>query len=404
MLNDILERAVLQGISDIHIEPRQGNTVVRFRQDGILKEVSRYKYGLDFHERLMNKIYELSQLEVSRFGWLSDSSFTATIMGKQIFVRVSSIPIPHHASGFEESRSSQASIVLRLLYRKNQGITPLPELGYPDESVTTIEHLLRIPYGIILMAGPTGSGKTTTLYAMMDIIRRKPVKILAIEDPVELPLDGVIQVEVCRDRNVTFANAVRTFLRQDPDVILVGEIRDQETAEESVRAALTGHLVFATVHANTAAEVIPRLMNLGVDMDQILSCVKGCIAQRLVRKLCPKCRRHITDPSEYMDPDDYRKAYGDLFDESGFWVPVGCTECDEGYKGRTVLWEMLIMTKNVKEHVQKTNGFIESATAMDLCHQKDMQKNAIDLVRQGITTIAEVELFVPISRTLGELL
>jgi type II secretory ATPase GspE/PulE/Tfp pilus assembly ATPase PilB-like protein len=253
------------------------------------------------------------------------------------------------------------------------------------------------------MAGPTGSGKTTTLYSMMDIKRKEPIKIVAIEDPVEMPLDGVIQVEVCRERDITFASAVRSFLRQDPDVILVGEVRDIETAEEAVRAALTGHLVFATIHANTAAEVIPRLLNLGIDMDQMLSCVKGCIAQRLVRKLCPKCRRHITDPSEYMPIDEFKASYGDIF-EDGFWVPVGCPDCDGGYKGRTVMWEILLMTPEVKDHVVATKGFIESSTAMRLCEQKTMRENAIDLIRQGVTSIEEAERFVPISKTLGRLL
>jgi type II secretory ATPase GspE/PulE/Tfp pilus assembly ATPase PilB-like protein len=402
-LNDILERAVIQGISDVHIEPREGQTVIRFRQDGILKEVARYNYGLAFHERLINKIYELSQLEASRFGWLSDSSFTVDVLGRSIFVRVSSVPVPPHASGFRGDISTQSSVVLRLLYRRAHGITPLDELGYSHESVASIKQLIRLPYGIIFMAGPTGSGKTTTLYSMMDIKRKEPIKIVAIEDPVEMPLDGVIQVEVCRERDITFASAVRSFLRQDPDVILVGEVRDIETAEEAVRAALTGHLVFATIHANTAAEVIPRLLNLGIDMDQMLSCVKGCIAQRLVRKLCPKCRRHITDPSEYMPIDEFKASYGDIF-EDGFWVPVGCPDCDGGYKGRTVMWEILLMTPEVKDHVVATKGFIESSTAMRLCEQKTMRENAIDLIRQGVTSIEEAERFVPISKTLGRLL
>ena len=409
VLNDILERAVLRNISDVHIEPREGQTVVRCRQDGILKEMVRYNGGQEFHEHLVNKIYELSQLEASRFGWLSDSSFSANILGRRIYVRVSSVPIPPHASGFDDQTTPQASVVLRLLYRKAQGITPLDELGYSQESITTIKDLIRLPYGIIFMVGPTGSGKTTSLYSMMDIKRKEPIKLLAVEDPVEIPLDGIMQIEVCKERNVTFANTIRSFLRQDPDVILVGEVRDAETAEEAIRASLTGHLVFATLHANTSAETIPRLLNLGVSMDQLLSTVKGCIAQRLVRKLCPACKRHVPHPSqsppEYMAPDEFTKTYGNLFDESGFWLPQGCPECDgEGYKGRTVIWEILIMTTDVKEHVAATHGFINNVEAMRLCGQKTMRETGLDLIRAGVTSIDEVARFVPISNLMGQLL
>jgi type II secretory ATPase GspE/PulE/Tfp pilus assembly ATPase PilB-like protein len=259
------------------------------------------------------------------------------------------------------------------------------------------------------MVGPTGSGKTTSLYSMMDIKRKEPIKLLAVEDPVEIPLDGIVQIEVCKERNVTFANTIRSFLRQDPDVILIGEVRDPETAEEAIRASLTGHLVFATLHANTSAETIPRLLNLGVSMDQLLATVKGCIAQRLVRKLCPACKQHIPHPSqcppEYMAPDEFTGTYGDLFDESGFWLPKGCPECNgEGYRGRTVIWEILMMTTEVKEHVAATQGFINNVEAMQLCGQETMRETGLDLIRAGVTSIDEVARFVPISNLMGQLL
>lgn len=402
VLMDLLERAVLQESSDIHIEPRLGGTIVRTRIDGILKLTAQFNKGLEFHERLINKIFELSNIEASQFSFLHDSSFSIQVLHKQIYVRVSVVPVPPQASGFIQDNSAQSAVVLRLLYSRSKGVTPLDELGYDNESIETIKRLIKLPYGIILMAGPTGSGKTTALYSMMDIKRQEPIKVLAVEDPVEYPLDGITQIEVNKERKITFANAIRSFLRHDPDVILVGEVRDGETAEESLRASYTGHLVMATIHANTAVETIPRLLNLGISIDQLLASLKGCIAQRLVRKLCPLCREHAADPAGPLglSTEEFQRQYGDIFDGTGFYVPKGCNACDNtGYKGRTVLWEILLLNQKVREHIMEHNGYIDTAKAMELCEQKGMRERAIDMIRQGITTIDEVERFIPLSKT-----
>jgi type II secretory ATPase GspE/PulE/Tfp pilus assembly ATPase PilB-like protein len=406
LLMDLLERAVLAEVSDVHIEPRQGGTIVRFRIDGILQEVHRFNKGHELHERLVNKIFELAKIEASMFTSLHDESFTIEILKKNIFIRVSSVPIPPHATGFKKD-SHQSSIVLRLLYSRVQGVMKLEELGYDEDAVTGIGKLIKLPYGIVLMVGPTGSGKTTSLYSMMDMKRREPVKIVAIEDPVELPLDGIIQVEVNRERNTTFAKAIRSFLRHDPDVILVGEIRDEETAEEALRAALTGHLVLATLHANTAAEAIPRLLNLGLGMDQVLSALKGVIAQRLVRKLCPHCRGKVASPAAHlgMDSEELQFHYGhDCFKE-GLWVPVGCKECDNtGYRGRTALWEILLLNSDVKRHIIEQNGFINTVEAMRACGRESMREVGMKFIQCGVTSLDEVERFVPVSRVTGALM
>ncbi|MEW6409139.1 MAG: GspE/PulE family protein [Nitrospirota bacterium] len=408
IVDTLIERAVNTSASDIHINYNSIDmtTEIIFRIDGFLNLIESIPNSGDFHSRLINKIYQMTQkINQSEYHELHDASFMTEVLKRRVNVRVSSVPV------FSSDNSITANIAMRLLYAKANSIIPLESLGYTSDTIEILKKLISLPYGIIFIAGPTGSGKTTTFYSLLDIKnKRRDSLILTIEDPVEIRLPGIVQVEYNEERGVTFSAAIRSFLRHDPDVILIGEVRDRETAAESLRAAITGHLVLATIHANTAAGVFSRLIDLGIPKDILLNVTKASIAQRLVRKLCVHCKEYVCEEEKCaealgMEIETYRYHYGGLF-PSGFWFPRGCDKCGGvGYIGRTALGEILSITPDVKNILKETNFVDDTAPFERSIRQQTytMKETAKHLISEGITSIQEVERFVPISSSVSYL-
>src|SRR5690606_8003266 len=291
MINALLTQALRDGASDIHIEPYEQVSVVRFRIDGTLRDIVRPRKAI--HASLISRIKIMAQLDIAEKRLPQDGRITLRIGGRAVDVRVSTLPTGHGERA-----------VLRLL-DKEAGRLDLQHLGMADETQREFDKLIAQPHGIVLVTGPTGSGKTTTLYAAMSRLNSSTTNILTVEDPVEYELPGIGQTQVNARIDMTFAKALRAILRQDPDVIMIGEIRDLETAQIAVQASLTGHLVLATLHTNDAAAAVTRLLDMGIEPFLLSSSLLGVVAQRLVRKLCPVCRHH--DGKE--------------------WRAVGCDNC-----------------------------------------------------------------------------
>lgn len=388
-LQKILSFAVAHNASDVHIyyEPFEKSTIVKLRIDGLLKIENRFTVknpDKKHHDALINKIFDMAGIDPSQFRDIWDKSFSVQVMQKDINVRVSCVPLPEQT----------AAIVMRLLYQKDETIPAIETLGFDTRTCETLKHLIRQPFGLVLISGPTGSGKTTTLYSLLNEKRKEPINIVSIEDPVEARIPGIRQVEVKKKedqaKSITFASATRAFLRHDPDVILIGEIRDEETAKEAMKAAQTGHLVFATIHTNTACGVIYRLMDLGISKERIATVLKVSLAQRLVRGLCPHCVTHV--PYEQMLEDPALNYYAPLF-KNGVYKPVGCPECGDGYKGRIPLWEMVAVNKHVKKIMMSDESFDEDKI-IRASGFENISKNAWRLVEKGLTTIDEAARFV----------
>ena len=317
MINALLTQAARDGASDIHIEPFEQASVVRFRIDGSLRDVVRPKKGL--HAALISRIKIMAQLDIAEKRLPQDGRITLKVGGKPLDVRVSTLP-----TGFGERA------VLRLL-DKEAGRLTLSNLGMSDTCMDGVDGLIRQPHGILLVTGPTGSGKTTTLYAALQRLDARSMNILTVEDPIEYELPGVGQTQVNPKIDMTFARALRALLRQDPDVIMIGEIRDLETAQIAVQASLTGHLVLATLHTNDAASAVTRLIDMGIEPFLLSSSLLGVLAQRLVRKLCTHCRKPETV--------DGRLVYH----------AVGCEHCGyTGYQGRTGIYELLLVDEAIQ--------------------------------------------------------
>jgi general secretion pathway protein E len=317
MINALLTQAARDGASDIHIEPFEQASVVRFRIDGSLRDVVRPKKGL--HAALISRIKIMAQLDIAEKRLPQDGRITLKVGGKPLDVRVSTLP-----TGFGERA------VLRLL-DKEAGRLTLSNLGMNEACMDGVDGLIRQPHGILLVTGPTGSGKTTTLYAALQRLDARSMNILTVEDPIEYELPGVGQTQVNPKIDMTFARALRALLRQDPDVIMIGEIRDLETAQIAVQASLTGHLVLATLHTNDAASAVTRLIDMGIEPFLLSSSLLGVLAQRLVRKLCTHCRKPETV--------DGRLVYH----------AVGCEHCGyTGYQGRTGIYELLLVDEAIQ--------------------------------------------------------
>jgi len=331
LVNLLIMQAVKERASDIHIEPGDQTLRTRFRVDGLLQEVNGAPAHL--HSAVTSRIKVLAKLDIAEKRKPQDGRFQLKMEGKTIDLRVSVVPTQHGEK-----------VVMRLLDSAS-AFLPLEELGLDEALRRQVERLIHVPHGILLVTGPTGSGKTTTLYAALSLINSAERNIMTIEDPVEYQLPGVNQVQVNPKAEVTFASGLRSFLRQDPDVIMVGEIRDRETAEIAIQASLTGHLVFSTLHTNDAASSLTRLIEMGIEPFLIASSVVGVLAQRLVRIACPKCR-------ESYQPD--ARVVGELqLPASAKLVRgKGCESCKRtGYKGRVGIYELLMMSEAVKQHV-----------------------------------------------------
>jgi general secretion pathway protein E len=356
MLNALLTQAAKDGASDIHIEPYERSSSVRFRVDGTLREVVQPNRAL--HAALISRLKIMAELDIAEKRLPQDGRISLRIGGRAIDVRVSTLPSAHGERA-----------VLRLLDKTESKFT-LEGLGMSGDVLEAFDHLVHQPHGIVLVTGPTGSGKTTTLYASLGRIDTAGTNILTVEDPIEYELPSIGQTQVNAKIDLTFAKALRAILRQDPDVIMIGEIRDFETAQIAIQASLTGHLVLATVHTNDAPSTVTRLIDMGVEPFLLSSSLLGVLAQRLVRKLCVRCKR----------PDD-----------NGRWHPVGCPECGHtGYKGRTGVYELMVANEAVRDLVH--NQAAESAVhaAARAAGLRSMREDGDRLVTQGITSLEEV--------------
>jgi general secretion pathway protein E len=373
LVNHILARAVKAGASDIHIEPFASELKVRFRLDGVLYDMLSLPWRL--HAAVVSRIKIMSRLNIAEKRLPQDGRMEVKLGNRRVDLRVSVLP-----TGFGERA------VLRLL-EKSARLLKLEELGMSPDQLTATKRLLRLSHGIILVTGPTGSGKTTTLYSALSRINSTDKNILTIEDPVEYQIDGIGQMQVAPKIGLTFASGLRSIVRQDPDVILIGEIRDKETAEIAIQAALTGHLVFSTLHTNDAASAVTRLIDMGVEPFLISSSVRAIIAQRLVRVLCQAC--HEPEPLDRERLAELKLAGAE--NPTRAYAPVGCQEClNIGFRGRTSLFEFM----NVSPAVQ--NLVMESADAGRIKAQavsegmSTLQAQGLAKVEQGVTTIEEV--------------
>jgi general secretion pathway protein E len=356
MLNALLTQAAKDGASDIHIEPYERSSSVRFRVDGTLREVVQPNRAL--HAALISRLKIMAELDIAEKRLPQDGRISLRIGGRAIDVRVSTLPSAHGERA-----------VLRLLDKSESKFT-LEGLGMSGEVLSEFDRLVHQPHGIVLVTGPTGSGKTTTLYASLGRIDTAGTNILTVEDPIEYELPNIGQTQVNARIDLSFAKALRAILRQDPDVIMIGEIRDFETAQIAIQASLTGHLVLATVHTNDAPATVTRLIDMGVEPYLLSSTLLGVLAQRLVRKLCVHCKRD---------------------DGAGRWHPVGCKECGmTGYKGRTGVYELMVTDDAVRDLVHARAAESAIQTAARSGGLRSMREDGDRLVSQGITSLEEV--------------
>ncbi len=383
IVNAILTMAVKSRASDIHIEPMEDKTRIRYRIDGILRE--RFKIPRSVHEALVSRIKILSDMKIDEKRVPQDGRFSFKVDGKEIDLRVSSLPTIHGEK-----------IVMRLLDKSTAAPT-LPQLGLRGAALKRLQKAIKVPHGIVLITGPTGSGKTTTLYSIISKINSPKVNIMTVEDPVEYEIPGVTQVQVNPQAGLTFATALRAFLRQDPDIILVGEIRDRETTELAIQAALTGHLVFSTLHTNSAAGALPRLLDMGAEPFLLASSMTCVVGQRVVRRLCTHCKQEITHPPAEVIAD-IKNVLGDLYksvfkseEDIKLYKAKGCSQCNNtGYKGRIGIFEVLYVTEEITQLILKraSAGEIEELARKQgmLLMKQDGYLKALE----GITTIEEV--------------
>jgi general secretion pathway protein E len=371
LVQSLLAGAVSRGASDVHIEPMARHLMIRYRIDGRLIEAERYPDA--FAGPVASRIKIMSSLDIAESRLPQDGRLRLTVRGREVDVRVSTSP-----TAWGES------IVLRLLGRTTVPLD-LDRLGLPDGALAALGRALRQPHGIILLTGPTGSGKTTTLYAAISRLRRPEVKILTVEDPVEVLLDGINQVQVRPDIGLGYPETLRAFLRQDPDILMIGEIRDRETADIAMRAALTGHLVLSTLHTNSALGAFTRLSDIGIEPYLTASTVIATIAQRLIRALCTECRapRSANEAERLIFAAANMAVPDELFD------PVGCSACHHsGYAGRIPLIEVVEVDEALR-------GLIRAGNAETLASGRDPREtlhgHGLSLVVRGVTTIAEVE-------------
>ncbi|MCI7103149.1 MAG: GspE/PulE family protein [Campylobacter sp.] len=372
LIETILKTAISSRASDIHIESSEKNCIVRCRIDGMLAEI--FVFDKDIYPPLVSRLKMLSNLDIAEQRKPQDGRFSVQVLGRDYDFRISTLPVIHGES-----------VVMRIL-DKSKAIIKLSELGMLEDNLAKFSRLTRTPYGVLLVTGPTGSGKTTTLYAALNDIKSVETKMITVEDPVEYQMDMIQQVNVNVKAGLTFASSLRSILRQDPDVIMIGEIRDQETLRIAIQAALTGHLVFSTLHTNDAISAVARVVEMGIEPYLVSGALIGVEAQRLVRKLCPHCKQKITLPPTQLDgiihliPDDF-----------AFYAPVGCDKCSQtGYLGREMISEVLPISDKISSLIAK-NATKEELKSTALAEGfKDFFTDGIRRAAMGITSIQEV--------------
>lgn len=376
LTNLILSEAIREESSDVHIEPAGTGGVVRFRVDGVLRQFM--QLPLQAMNRVNSRIKVLAQMDIADRVRPQDGRARVNVGGKEYDLRVSTVP----ASGSEKA-------VIRILYPKTAD--KLEQLNLPDRELRQIRRLLAFRDGMVVVTGPTGSGKTTTLYAALRELATGKVNITTVEDPVEYELPGITQIQVETKRNVTFASALRAILRQDPDVLLVGEIRDQETATVALQAALTGHLVLATLHTNDAATAVSRLLDLGLDPKNVAAALRGALAQRLIRRVCSECAQPIKE----LNAEEERLV--SVYGVKPTVRAIGCDRCSgSGYRGRIAVVEVLTAGPRIEEAVGRSAPAIEIRREAVSAGMRGLIEVALEHVANGATTLQEVE------RVLGE--
>lgn len=372
LIEVILKTAISSRASDIHIESSKKNCIVRCRIDGMLAEI--FVFDKDIYPPLVSRLKMLSNLDIAEHRKPQDGRFSVQVLGRDYDFRISTLPIIHGES-----------VVMRIL-DKSKAIIKLSELGMLEDNLAKFSRLTRTPYGVLLVTGPTGSGKTTTLYAALNDIKSVETKMITVEDPVEYQMDMIQQVNVNVKAGLTFASSLRSILRQDPDVIMIGEIRDQETLRIAIQAALTGHLVFSTLHTNDAISAVARVVEMGIEPYLVSGALIGVEAQRLVRKLCPHCKQKIT-----LSPTQLDRIIHLIPDDFTFYAPVGCGKCSQtGYLGREMISEVLPISDKISSLIAK-NATKEELTNVALAEGfKDFFTDGIRRAAMGITSIQEV--------------
>ena len=369
MINALLTQALREGASDIHIEPYVERSVVRFRIDGVMRDIVSPPRSV--HAALVSRIKVMANLDIAEKRLPQDGRISLRLAGRTVDVRVSTLPA---------AQGERA--VLRLLDKDNTRLD-LPQLGMSEPTLKQLDSLIKQPHGIILVTGPTGSGKTTTLYAALSRLDATQLNIMTVEDPIEYELTGIGQTQVNPRIDLTFSRALRSILRQDPDVIMIGEIRDLETAQIAVQASLTGHLVLATLHTNDAASAVTRLADMGIEPFLLASSLLGVMAQRLVRRLCPVCRRKDKIGKAELKRHQLRAV-------ASFEAP-GCAACAQtGYRGRTGIYELLLVDEPLRALIHERAG--ESAYRRH-GHDQGMvtlREDGLRWIADGTTSVAEL--------------
>jgi len=372
-VNSLLFRAVKEKASDIHIEPFEREFVVRFRIDGVLYDMVRQQKRA--HAAIASRVKVMGQLDIAEKRLPQDGRIKIKIAGKDIDIRLSTVPTLYGER-----------LVMRIL-EQTSTILELEDLGFPSEAQKEIEKLIQRKYGIVLVTGPTGSGKSTTLSACLVKLNSPEVNILTVEDPIEYQIPGINQVQVNAKIELSFARALRAFLRQNPDIIMVGEIRDKETAEIAINASLTGHLVLSTIHTNDAAGAPTRLVDMGVEPFLVASSLLGVVAQRLIRKVCSQCRVSI-QPSAFQLQELGLKTPPP---GSTFYEAKGCPTCSQsGYAGRTVIHELMIIDDDIRRLiVARTDADSVKKVAVQK-GMRTLREDGVSKVTRGITTVDEL--------------
>jgi general secretion pathway protein E len=371
LINALFTQALRDGASDIHIEPFETRSVVRLRIDGTLRDLIEPARAL--HGAIVSRIKIMAQLDIAEKRLPQDGRITLRVAGKPVDVRVSTIPTGHGER-----------VVLRLL-DKQAGRLDLTRLGMDDATLAKMDRLILEPHGIVLVTGPTGSGKTTTLYAALSRLDASELNIMTVEDPIEYDLDGISQTQVNTRIEMDFARALRTILRQDPDVVMIGEIRDLETAQIAVQASLTGHLVFATLHTNDAVSAVTRLVDMGVEPFLLASSVIGVVAQRLVRRLCMECRKPFAADAAQL------QALGLAPTDGTLYTAQGCPACNRtGYRGRTGIYELLMVDDDLRKLIHDRASEQTLRAHVQARGMRSLRDDGMRWAGQGIISLEEV--------------
>lgn len=374
LLNLIFSEAIRQNASDIHFEPYENDLKIRYRIDGVLQ--TRHTPTGEQQTKLLTRIKVLAQLDIAEHRLPQDGRMKVKMGGREIDFRVSTLPISHGER-----------IVLRILDKGNLPVG-LESLGFLPSILKEYKELLTLTEGIILVTGPTGSGKTTTLYSSLQEVGNEETNIITIEDPVEYKLKGISQIAVHPKIGLTFAKGLRHILRQDPDIVMIGEIRDKETAEIAIQAALTGHLVFSTLHTNDAPSAIARLIDMGIEPYLLSATISGVLAQRLIRRICPHCQEDYTpSPLEIAQLQSNKKETAPLTLSRG----KGCAACfGSGYKGRSGIWELMRISDTLRSHIaNKSSAHLLREVALKE-GMLSLKEHGLELVRSSVTTLTEL--------------